>query len=66
MNHEVFRNVGVIVLIEFLRQVTMSVCSHICKQLKSQQLCQLHQFSKKYKKHPLEIPIVGLAYFKVR
>jgi len=59
-------NVDSIVLINVLRQLTLSGCSHICKRLKSQQLCQLHQFSKKYKKHPLEIPIVGLAYFKVR
>ena len=50
VNHEVFRNVGVIVLIDLLRQLTLSGCSHICKRLKSQQLYQLHQFSKKYKK----------------
>jgi len=44
MNHEVFRNVNSIVLMNLLRQLTSSVCSHICKRLKSQQLCQLHQF----------------------
>ena len=36
-----------IVLIKVLRQLTLSDRSHICKRLKSQQLCQLHQFSKK-------------------
>ena len=43
-------NVDIIVLINVLRQLTMSVCSHNCKRLKSQQLCQLHQFSKKVQK----------------
>lgn len=50
MNHEVFRIVDIIVLINVLRQLTSSHCSHICKRLKSQQLCQLHQFSKKVQK----------------
>ena len=45
VNHEVFRNVDSIVLINVLRQLTLSGCSHIGKRLKSQQLCQLHQFS---------------------
>ena len=39
-------NVDIIVLINVLRQLTLSGCSHICKRLNSQQLCQLHQFSK--------------------
>ena len=43
-------NVDIIVLINVLRQLTLSGCSHICKRLKSQQLCQLHQFSKKVQK----------------
>ena len=47
VNHEVLVNVDSIVLINVLRQLTLSDCSHICKQLKSQQLCQLHQFSMK-------------------
>lgn len=31
VNHEAFRKIGAVVLIDLLRQVTMSVCSHICK-----------------------------------
>ena len=43
-------NVDIIVLINVLRQLTLSGCSHNCKRLKSQQQCQLHQFSKKVQK----------------
>ena len=52
-------NVDIIVLINVLRQLTLSVCSHICKRLKSQQLCQLHQFSKKVEKRGSIIFVVG-------
>ena len=50
VNHEMFRNVDSIVLINVLRQLTLSDCSHICKRLKSQQLRQLRQFSKNVQK----------------
>ena len=64
VNHEVFRNVDSIVLMNLLRQLTLSGCSHICKRLKSQQLCQLHQFSKKVQKTPTRNSNRGFSIFQ--
>ena len=64
VNHEVFRNIDNIVLINVLRQLTSSNCSHICKRLKSQQLCQLHQFSKKVQKTPTRNSNRGFSIFQ--
>ena len=62
VNHEVFRNVDIIVLINVLRQLTSSNCSHICKRLKSQQLRQLRQFSKNVQKRtPRKVLFVSIV-----
>jgi len=44
------------------KQLTLSDCSHICKRLKSQQLCQLNQFSKKVQKRtPRKVLFVSIV-----
>ena len=55
-------NVDSIVLIKVLRQLTLSDCSHICKWLKSQQLCQLLQFKyESTKRTPRKVLFVSIV-----